>query len=203
VTSVDVDDFHEIERGTDVIFHDAHDLLFVISGNNCYFVPTPDHKEHQLAVGPARQTTEMDLVTSIFFNSHDMVKASSMDEVREEFKDVLADYHCKGKQIFYVDYFEVKRPPPTTPPTTAPTMPPTTAPPTTSASATSTCVRGPSRLSSYCRGKTGMFPYPGNCRKFVTCNYNMAFPFNCPDGTSWDASRGGCLIIGTKNNPCC
>lgn len=41
-------------------------------------------------------------------------------------------------------------------------------------------------------GKNAKFPYPNDCKKFVSCSNNIPIEMSCPGGLKWDDTNKMC-----------
>jgi len=103
----DIADFDNTKSGYEFIFHDDKNLVLTTKDQNCYYIPLADEDEVRLTeeknlfgLAPsARELTEGYVIRQIESHS-DYFESTTLEAMRLKYQDLLADYHCAGKQIF-------------------------------------------------------------------------------------------------------
>nr|KAG5691548.1 hypothetical protein BaRGS_012348 [Batillaria attramentaria] len=97
------EDFEDTSGVFEFIYHENHELLLTLYEDNCYFSPMTRH----VTTGTWPHQT-MQVMFQI--NEHDGISRSSLQHVRNEFEDRLADYHCLDKHVWelHIDFGEAE-----------------------------------------------------------------------------------------------
>ncbi|KAK7469665.1 hypothetical protein BaRGS_00036335 [Batillaria attramentaria] len=92
-------DFDYSSLGFEFIFHDQHDLLLIINNDNCYFANLSDMYNGFL------EQDKADILKELYMKiGRGTVAPSSIQEMRDTYNDLLADFHCADKHIFTVEF---------------------------------------------------------------------------------------------------
>eukprot|EP00916_Digyalum_oweni_P002688 GHVL01004932.1.p1 GENE.GHVL01004932.1~~GHVL01004932.1.p1 ORF type:complete len:124 (-),score=3.24 GHVL01004932.1:76-447(-) len=83
------------------IYHQTKNLLLAVHGGDCYFISVENTAKWRLDFAD-KHDTEVLLKAYIQLNDSKHIHPSSLDDVRNTYQDLLADFHCLHKQIFVV-----------------------------------------------------------------------------------------------------
>nr|KAG5686566.1 hypothetical protein BaRGS_027223 [Batillaria attramentaria] len=92
----------------DFVFHHTHDLLLVITENDCYTISMGDDDiivlwiNHRHSFMVKVILTYMSVLEKTIEHEPDKVIHSSLLEMRKTYGDLLADYHCLDKRVGHV-----------------------------------------------------------------------------------------------------
>ncbi|XP_076469795.1 uncharacterized protein LOC143300144 [Babylonia areolata] len=98
-------DFEDVLYNVKYIYHEKHALLLtrVEDTNSCYFTHVDTHTKSALE-NCHRNFLEMELYEQISWEDPQKLQPSSLDNVRQMYGDLLADFMCSNSRIFTLNF---------------------------------------------------------------------------------------------------
>lgn len=104
VNGEDLDVNSQTSGDFEFIYHERHRLLLTIHGSSCYYTLI-ESELHGDLMGSAFRGKLQERVTSTILDpalGHGQIEGTTLAQMRDQFDDLLADFHCLSRDVFYL-----------------------------------------------------------------------------------------------------